>query len=98
MRSLCTGFYRLAFATLMLGGTVVGCDDDDSEDVVLPNGEVVNFNDLDDDGNGVVSSTEWAAAFGDWDVNNDGEIESNEWGGIGAGLGAYDTNGDGVLN
>jgi Ca2+-binding EF-hand superfamily protein len=90
-------FARICSCSILLlsGVAFVGCDD--SDDVVLPNGEVVNFADLDTNGDGLISAAEYNAYFGSWDINGDGLISSSEWG-LQYPFASLDTNGDGYLD
>ena len=90
-----TLFRSLALAVLS-GALVFGCDDDDGDDVVLPDGQVV-YTDLDTNGDGYIEIAEWDAYFGAWDLNDDGVITPNEWF-LDEPFAEVDTNGDGEIS
>ncbi len=91
-----TKFFR-ALITAVLGSALLfGCDDDD-EDVVLPDGEVVSFDDVDVDGDGFIDIDEWNAYYNTWDVDNDGDIEEAEWV-LATPFDTVDVDGDGIID
>ncbi len=87
--------FRLLAVAVLSSALLFGCDDDDGEDVILPDGQVV-FTDLDVDGNGYLNLDEWDNYFDDWDLNDDGVITEDEWQ-LAADFDAVDVNGDGEI-
>lgn len=70
--------YRYSFVLIALSGAMtVGCSDED--DVVLPDGQVIEFDDLDYDDDDVISTAEWSAFYPTWDLDGNGIIASSEW-------------------
>lgn len=92
-------FVRICSCSILLltGLAFAGCDGDDDDNVVLPNGTVVSFADLDTNGDGLVSLAEWTGYYGSWDLNGDGLIAASEWG-LQYPFASLDTSGDGYLD
>jgi EF hand domain-containing protein len=87
---------RVMAGLVLSAGLVLGCDDEEGEDVVLPNGQVV-YADIDTNGDGRISPAEWNGYYSGWDANGNGVIDPAEWD-VGRAFGTLDLNGNGALD